>query len=178
MSWIWSGVPPSALIFFKVLAWGSRCQSKRQRNSRLLCWKNEGRATVLFGFHERKMDKVKKPATKIFSNEMGKAFLYHPKNNQIFSIVQHGRNSESKCQTKPWNVLAFSALWTYLNSIMNILMYIKPALYRSPFAWVQYLSFNWTENKLTVNLWAYALSPALRDKTNEQRGGKNPNRKI
>lgn len=56
------------------------------------------------------MDKVKKTATKIFNNETGKAFLYHHKNNQIFSIVQHGRNSESKCQTKPWNVLAFSAL--------------------------------------------------------------------
>lgn len=37
-------------------------------------------------------------------------FCITNKNNPIFLTVQYGRNSESKCQTKPWNVLSFSAL--------------------------------------------------------------------
>lgn len=55
---------------------------------------------------------------------------------------------------------------------MNILTWIKPALYHSPFAWAQYMSFNWIEHKLTLSPWAYALSSNPRDKTNEQRGKK------
>lgn len=70
-----------SLIFFKVLAWGSRCQSKFQRNSRLQCWKNKWKARAFSGFHEWTKENT---TIKILCNETGKAFLYHPQKQKYF----------------------------------------------------------------------------------------------